>query len=258
MTKNMRFSRAIVRTPGHSLIDGITTANLGLPDYQTALQQHRRYAEALTKCGVEVIELPPDDQHPDSTFVEDTALLTPACAIIMRPGAPTRRDETLGIAEVISNYFTAVEKVEAPGTADAGDILMVQNHYYIGLSQRTNPEGAEQIIGILRSYGLDGSCVPLSRMLHLKSGVAYLEKNRLVVAGEFKTRPEFRHYDQIAVDDDEIYAANCLWVNDTVLVAAGYPKIEQAIRSVGYSTLVLDMSEFRKLDGGLSCLSLRF
>jgi dimethylargininase len=254
----MKFTRAIVREPGPSFIHGLTTTGLGAPDYRLALKQHQTYAQALTECGLTVIALPPDDHHPDSTFVEDTALLTPECAIIMRPGAPSRRDETIAMEEVLRGLFRGVERVESPGTADAGDIMMVGRHYYIGLSQRTNPEGAAQIINILESHGMTGSTVPLERVLHLKSGVAYLEDNTMVVAGEFKTRPEFKPFNLIPVDDDEMYAANCLWVNGVVLVASGYPKTERTIRAVGLRTVVLDVSEFRKLDGGLSCLSLRF
>jgi dimethylargininase len=254
----MRFSRAIVRELGPSLIHGITTANLGVPDYGLALTQHRAYVHALAECGLMVITLPPDNDHPDSTFVEDTALLTPGCAIIMRPGAPPRREETTSIEDVIRSLFSTIERVEAPGTADAGDILMVGSHYYIGLSQRTNPHGAAQIISILESRGMTGSTVSLERVLHLKSGVAFLENNTMVVAGEFRTRREFKAFDLIPVDDDEGYAANCLWINGTVLVAAGYPKTLQAISAAGLKTVVLDVSEFRKLDGGLSCLSLRF
>jgi len=254
----IRFSRAIVREPGPSCVYGLTTANLGAPDYQLTLKQHQAYIRVLTELGLTVIELPPDDKHPDSTFVEDTALLTPKSGIIMRPGAPTRRDETVGIEEVVAEYFGVVERVEPPGTADAGDILMVGNHYYIGLSQRTNPHGAAQIIKILNAHGMSGSTVPLERVLHLKSGVAYLENNTMLVAGEFRACREFGQYLQIPVDDDEMYAANALWLNGAVLVAAGYPKTERAIQKAGFKTVVLDVSEFRKLDGGLSCLSLRF
>lgn len=254
----MRFSRAIVREPGPSFIHGITTANLGVPDYQLALRQHRAYVDTLTELGLTVISLPSDDRHPDSTFVEDTALLTPKCAIIMRPGAPTRRGETTDIEKVVAEFFGTVARIEPPGTADAGDIMMVGDHYYIGLSQRTNQHGAAQIINVLKSYGLTGSKVAFERALHLKSGVAYLENDTMLAAGDFRTRPEFKKYKLIPVDDDELYAANSVWLNGTVLVAAGYPKTERAIRAAGYEAVVLDVSEFRKLDGGLSCLSLRF
>ena len=114
------------------------------------------------------------------------------------------------------------------------------------------------MIRILERHGMTGSKVPLSEMLHLKSGVSCLEQNRLLVTGEFVSHPAFHAFDRIVVDPDESYAANSLWVNSTVLVPAGFPKTLELIRQAGYRTLVVDVSEFRKLDGGLSCLSLRF
>ncbi|MBI5266652.1 MAG: N(G),N(G)-dimethylarginine dimethylaminohydrolase [candidate division Zixibacteria bacterium] len=254
----MRYTRAIARRPGPSMIHGLTTSDLGPPDYQKALIQYDAYVDALRDCGLTVTVLPPDNDHPDSTFVEDTALLTPECAIMMRPGAPSRRGETREIETVVKQFFQTVETVEVPGTAEAGDIMMVGTHYYIGLSDRTNPEGAQQIIEILQNHGMTGSTVPLKHVLHLKSGVAYLENFNLLVAGEFKSHPELARFTRIPIDDNEQYAANCVWINGTVLVPAGFPKTEQAIKSCGYRTIALDVSEFRKLDGGLSCLSLRF
>lgn len=254
----MKFTKAIVRPPGPSLVRGLTTANLEQPDYHRALVQHAAYVRALERCGLEVIVLEPDDDFPDSTFVEDTALLTAKCAIIMRPGAPLRRGETRTMAPVLNEYYAHVEQVKPSGTAEGGDIMNVGNHYYIGISQRTNLEGARQIVEILESHGMTGSTIPLDNLLHLKSAVAYLEDNRLVVAGELRGRSEFSEYAQIPIDATECYAANCLWINSTVLVAAGFPKTRQTIEAQGFKTVVLDMSEFRKLDGGLSCLSLRF
>ncbi|MCX6827737.1 MAG: N(G),N(G)-dimethylarginine dimethylaminohydrolase [candidate division Zixibacteria bacterium] len=254
----MRFTKAIVRIPGPSMVDGLSSAGLGKPDYEKALAQHAAYIDALKLCGLEVTILPPDNAYSDSTFVEDTTLLTPACAVIMRPGAPSRRGETETIETALRPFYSNIERIISPGTADAGDIMMVGNHFYIGLSQRTNREGAEQIIGILNKYDMNGSTVTLKNALHLKSGTAYLENEFMVLAGEFVGRPEFTKYRVIPVHDDEIYAANCLWLNGTILIAAGYNKIKKAVESCGYKTIALDMSEFRKLDGGLSCLSLRF
>jgi dimethylargininase len=254
----MKFTKAIVRPPGRSMVEGLTTAKLGQPQYETALAQHAAYVKALEAAGVDVIALPPDEQYPDSTFVEDTSLLTPKCAIITRPGAPSRRGETVSIEKAVAEHFADVERVVSPGTVDAGDIMMVGSHFYIGLSQRTNQEGAEQVIAILQQYGLTGSTIPLAEGLHLKSGVAYLEDNRLVAAGEFVARREFEKYEMITVEVDEKYGANCVWVNGVVLTAAGFPGIAAAIEACGLQTVSLDMSEFQKLDGGLSCLSLRF
>ncbi|MFZ1685054.1 MAG: arginine deiminase family protein [Candidatus Zixiibacteriota bacterium] len=254
----MKFTTAIVRLPGPSLVHGITTANLGVPDYQLALEQHHAYSLALNSCGLTVVTLPPDNDHPDSVFVEDTALLTPHGAILMRSGAPARREETNGMEQTIREFFHTVRRVEDPGTADGGDILMVEDHYYIGQSSRTNQAGAEQIIKILELFGLTGSTVPLEQGLHLKSDVAYLENSTMVVGGQFKSRAVFNPYKRIGVIDEESYAANCLWINDKVLIATGHPNLEKALGLAGFETIALDMSEFRKLDGGLSCLSLRF
>ncbi|MGB5895441.1 MAG: arginine deiminase family protein [Ignavibacteriaceae bacterium] len=252
------FSKAIVRTPCKNLINGLTTANLGSPNYDLALIQHQEYIEALRKCGLEVFVLDADEDYPDSTFVEDTALLTPLCAIITNSGASSRKGETVDIRKVVSNHYSAIAEIKEPGTLEAGDIMMVGDHYYIGLSQRTNEAGALQLIDVLESYGMTGSVIKLEKVLHLKTGVSYLEKNNFVVAGEFITHPEFQKFNQLKIDDDGSYAANCIWVNDYVLVAKGFPKSKKIIEETGYNIIEVDVSEFQKLDGGLSCLSLRF
>ena len=252
------FSKAIVRTPCKNLINGLTKANLGLPVYEKALIQHQYYIEALKYCGLEVIILNADEDYPDSTFIEDTALLTPHCAVITNPGAPSRRGETVEIKTVLTEYYSNIEKINDPGALDAGDIVMVGDHYYIGLSQRTNEAGANQLIDIVESYGMTASVIKLEKVLHLKTGVSYLEKNNFIVAGEFITNPEFQKYNQLKIDDDESYAANCVWVNDHVLLPKGFPKSKMIIEKTGYKIIEVDVSEFQKLDGGLSCLSLRF
>jgi len=252
------FTDAIVRTPCKNIIKGITTSNEGEPDYIKAINQHKLYINALKFCGLEVTVLPEKENYPDSTFVEDVVLLTPNCAIITHPGAPSRQKETKSMKSVIVDFFDDVKMIKSPGTVDAGDIMMVGSHYYIGLSKRTNSAGANQIIKILEEYDMTGSTVKMSDMLHLKSGVAYLENNNLVVTGEFINKPEFEKFNLIKIDDDEAYAANCVWINDHVLVAKGYPKAKKLIEQAGYETIELGMSEFRKIDGGLSCLSLRF
>ncbi len=240
------------------MVSGLTTSSLGLPDYEKALRQHQSYIEALKACGLEVTVMPADEAFPDGTFVEDAALLTPRCAIITNPGAPSRKGEIVKIKATASQFFTAIEAIEAPGTVDAGDIMMVNDHYYIGISERTNAAGAEQVIKILNTYGMTGATVELEEVLHLKTGVAYLENNMLVVCGEFVDKPAFDAFEKIVVPAAESYAANCVWINGTVLVPAGHPKTAQQISAAGYSIIELEMTEFQKLDGGLSCLSLRF
>ncbi|MEE8341588.1 MAG: arginine deiminase family protein [Candidatus Neomarinimicrobiota bacterium] len=252
------FTNAIVRTPCKNMINGLTSSKEGPPDYIKALTQHKIYVDALKSCGLEITTLPADDNYPDSTFVEDVALLTPSCGIITRPGANSRRRETNSMKRVMIDFYDDIEEITPPGTVDAGDVLMVESHYFIGLSNRTNATGANQIIKNLSKCGMTGSTVKMSEVLHLKSGVSYLENDNLVVSGEFTNKPEFKKFNLIKIGKDETYAANCVWINDYVLVAMGYPKTKLAIEQAGYTTIELEMSEFRKLDGGLSCLSLRF
>ena len=252
------FRKAIVRTPGKSMLNGISTAGLGLPDYQLALQQHAAYIEALKRCGLEVTILPADEAFPDSTFVEDVALLTLVCAIITNPGADSRRGEIVSIKTVLQDFYANIEEVREPGRVEAGDIMMVGSHFYIGLSERTNPEGAQQVIGFLEKYGMSGSVVTLEEVLHLKTGIAYLENNSLLACGEFLTKPEFQKFNILEIDPDESYAANCIWVNGTVIMPAGNPKARKTIADAGYPIIEVDVSEYKKLNGGLSCLSLRF
>lgn len=254
------FKNVIVRVPSKSVVEGISSADLGKPDYNLALKQHELYVSALTKTGVNVTVLEPNDEFPDSCFVEDVALCTKKCAIITRPGAQTRRNESAckDLQDTLSKFYENIEYIKEPGTIEAGDIMMVGDHFYIGKSARTNREGAEQMIAILEKYGFTGSIVPLNEVLHLKTGLSYLENNNLLVAGEFVHSPEFEKFNKIIVPKEEAYGANCIWMNDYVIVPEGYPTVQKAIEDLGYKVLVVDTSEFRKIDGGLSCLSLRF
>jgi dimethylargininase len=252
------FSKAIVRTPGRSLINGITSAGMGLPHYEKALVQHAEYVVALQECGLEVQVLGADERYPDSTFVEDVALLTKHCAIITNPGIPSRKGETVEIKGILNDYYSLIEEVREPGTVEAGDIMMVGSHFYVGLSERTNEHGAQQVIAFLEKYGMSGSMIRLEKVLHLKTGLSYLENDHLVACGEFLENAVLQKFTMLKIDDDERYAANCIWVNDKVLIPEGYPKARATIENAGYLIREIDVSEFRKLDGGLSCLSLRF
>ena len=255
------FEHAIVKRPSAALIDGITSSpKLGKPVFERALQQHDDYIEALRKTGVEVTILDSDKDYPDSCFVEDTAVLTKSCAIVCNPGAKSRRGEAALMVPVLEDFFPKdkIEYIESPGYLEGGDVMMVGDHFYVGESARTNDEGIRQFVEILERYGMSGSKVPLEHVLHLKTGVSYIENNTLLVAGEFITRDEFAGFDKIIVSEDEAYAANCVWVNDKVIVPIGYPSVESAIREAGFEIILVDTSEFKKIDGGLSCLSLRF
>lgn len=255
------FKNVIVRTPCKAVTEGITSApELGKPDYEKALKQHARYIEALKQCGVEVTVLPADESFPDSCFVEDTAVLTEKCAVISNPGAPTRTKETEAMIPVIQKFYPdeRIEYIKAPGTMEGGDVMMVGDTFYIGRSARTNAEGICQFAEILGKYGYKVVEVPLEKVLHLKTGVNYLEHGHMLVSGEFTDKAEFAAYDRHEIPEAEAYAANCIWVNEKVLVPEGYPTVEKIVKDMGYEVILVDTSEFRKIDGGLSCLSLRF
>lgn len=252
------FTKAIVRIPGKSLAKGLTTAKLGLPDYKLALKQHRNYISKLQDCGLDVIELKPLEQYPDSVFIEDVALLTKKAAIITNPGAVSRKGEIKYISDVLKKHFHNIEEIKYPGTVEAGDVMMVGEHYYIGISERTNTAGAYQLIKILEKYGMTGSTVQLKEVLHLKTGVAYLENNMIAASGEFINKSEFKNFKILEIPSIESYATNCIWVNGKVIIPDGFPRSKKVIEQNGLKTEIVNVSEFQKIDGGLSCLSLRF
>ena len=249
------YSKAIVRRPGRNFAKGITTSNLGKPDFEKALEQHAAYCNALVKCGVELTILEADERYPDGCFVEDTAVVNSKVAIITNPGAVARTGEEVEISRVLSGHWK-LETIQFPGTLEGGDILRAESHYYIGLSGRTNREGARQLAAILSKYGFTSSEITVEAGLHLKSDIAYLGK------GNFMSTPAFSKMvfpaNTVILDPDESYAANCLPVNDFLLIARGFPKSKAKIAALGYNIIELEMSEFRKMDGGLTCLSLLF
>jgi dimethylargininase len=255
------FTHAIVRIPGKNFAQGLTTAYLGVPRYDLVLEQHARYCEALRECGLTITTLEADLDHPDSTFVEDAAVLTARSAILTRPGAGSREGEVAAISATLRSFFPVTREIEAPGTLDGGDICEAEHHFFLGCSHRTNEEGTRQLAAHLAAEGYTSSLVDVRGMnsiLHLKSGISYIGENTLVVMEEMAGHEMFTGYALIPVAREESYAANCVRVNDRVLVAAGYPHLTADLTARGFQPLVLEMSEFQKMDGGLSCLSLRF
>jgi dimethylargininase len=255
------FTRAILRIPGSNFADGLTTVELGVPHFDRVLAQHVHYCDALRECGLELTILDPDLRHPDSTFVEDAAVLTPHAAILTRPGALAREGEVDAIRSCIQSFFPSTFDIEAPGTLDGGDICEAGDHFFIGISHRTNPEGARQLAAHLVALDYTSSTIDIRAMtniLHLKSGIAYVGDNTLVVMEEMAGNPQFQGFRSIPVSAAETYAANCVRVNNRVLLASGFPRLHDDLIARGFNPLLLDMSEFQKMDGGLSCLSLRF
>lgn len=254
-------TKAIVRPPSVTFADGLTSVDLGKPDYQLALQQHEAYCRALENCGLSLTRLAADDRYPDSTFVEDTAVLTRRGAVLTRPGAGSRLGEIEEIERVLRQIYPQLQAITEPGTVDGGDVCEPGDRFFIGISHRTNEEGARQLAGILAGFGYASTLIDirgLSNILHLKSGLAYLGGSRLLAIRELKQLKQLCDYEITDVPNAEEYAANCLAVNNRILVAAGFPALERELRELGYETVALDMSEFQKMDGGLSCLSLRF
>lgn len=255
------FQHAIVRAPSENFAAGLTTVELGTPDFSKVLAQHEAYCEALAQCGLNLVRLDADLQHPDSTFVEDTAVLTSNSAILTRPGASSRLGEVGGIRKAVKRFYSTIHEIESPGTLDGGDICEAGSHFFIGISHRTNQEGARQLGEFLAAEGYTSSTIDIRSMtsiLHLKSGISYLDKNNLVIMKDLAGREEFAGYNLVRVPAEESYACNCVLVNDRVLLPSGFPRLNAALTGLGYKPLLLDMSEFRKMDGGLSCLSLRF
>jgi len=257
MFSSAGFTHALVRTPGPNFAAGITTVALGAPNYAVVLAQHAAYVTTLQALGLTVVTLDPLPAHPDAYFVEDTAVIAPEVAVIANMGAPARQGEEQAMASVLAGY-RQLAYIALPGTFDGGDVLVVGNHCMIGLSERTNALGAQQLGETLARYGYRWDAIPVGAGLHFKSSVNYVGRNTLLIDQAFVDHPAFTGYEKLIIDTDEVYAANTLFANDHLLMPAGFPKTKQKLSALGYPLIELATSEMRKMDGGLTCLSLRF
>ena len=242
-------SRAILRRPGPDFAEGITTGALGTPDYARMLAQHAAYADALRSLGLAVEVLDALPGFPDAYFIEDVAVVVPELAVIARPGAPSRLGEEEGIDEVLA-WRREIARIAAPATLDGGDVLVADGHVFVGLSGRTNRDGAEQLARRLTPHGYRVTTVPVSSGLHLKSGVSWLGARTVLV-----TERLARYFYEYRCIVAEEAACNTVLVNDTLIVPSGFSGV---VAQTGLRVVELDVSEPRKMDGGLSCLSLRF
>jgi dimethylargininase len=257
----MHFTHAIVRPPAGTFAHGITSSDLGAPDPALALEQHEAYCRTLERLGLSLLRLPADPEFPDSTFVEDAAIVTGRGAILTRPGAPTRAGEVAALGAALGAWFPQLDQITHPGTVDGGDICEAGSHFFIGLSHRTNADGAAQLSGWLAARGFGSTVIDIREsagMLHLKTGLSWLGGRRLLAWGELAEHEALRGWDVVEVPEGEDYAANCIRVNDAVLIAQGFPKTAALLRELGHEIAEVDMSEYRKMDGGLSCLSVRW
>lgn len=250
------FTHALVRKPTPNFCQGLTTSLLGKPVYKLIQKQHNAYVETLRKLGLEVIVLDPQPDYPDAYFVEDTAVVTPEVAVITIPGAISRQGEQTSIEPVLSR-FRKVENIQTPGTVDGGDVLMAGNRFFIGISDRTNIEGARQLGTILESYGYAWDTVSVGEGLHLKSSINYVGENTLLLTAPFQNLSYFDSYGKIILEETETYAANTLWINDSLIMPKGFPAAKKQLSALDLPIIELDISEVAKMDGGLTCLSIR-
>lgn len=225
-------------------------------DVALARRQHARYREALDELGLDVVCVAADDDLPDCCFVEDTAIALDGLVIVTRPGAPSRQGETRAIAARLGDNIELAH-VEAPATIDGGDCMRVGTTLYIGRSARTTAAGIARVAEIVEPRGLRVVAVDLpAGVLHLKCVCTPLGGDRITIAEQTIARDVFRGLDIVAIPADERYAANVLAYRGGVLVAEGYPRARDALAAAGLRVTALDMSEFRKADGALTCLSI--
>lgn len=255
----MRFTHALVRKPCARFAEGITRADLGAPSPRKAISQWNDYLTTLKFCGVKLHQLPPDDAFPDSTFVEDTAVIAGGTAILTNPGAESRRGEVEAVRQALAKWLPTVEL--GGGTLDGGDVCEMGDRVLIGLSERTSHAGADALSKHLANLGIEATTVDLGacpELLHLKTGLSWLGEKLAVVHPALQFLVAGMGFETIVPPDEELYAANAIRVNDFVLMPAGCSKTIRVLRKRRIQVLEVHMSEFQKMDGGLSCLSLRW
>jgi dimethylargininase len=254
-----RFDNAIVRTPCHGIVDGLRAVDTGAPDYTKVLAEHATYVAALQEAGMTVEILPSLEAFPDSMFVEDPALVFHEGAIVMRPGATSRFGEAAEISPVLKSRFSTVLNLPAPGFADGGDILVLEDRVMIGLSDRTNEIGAAALAECLRQLGKNPIIVRTpANVLHFKSDCSLLDEETVLSTKRLAAGGVFGGLRILFTPDGEEGAANALRINDRVFVGSAFPKTIAMLEEAGYRVVPLATSEIAKVDAGLSCMSLRW
>ncbi len=257
------FSKAIVRIPAHNLGQGLTEAGLGCPDIDLTLAQHKAYIEYFKQAGIKVTVLDAVEAYPDSVFVEDTAVMIPfeggTAAFLTCPGAQSRRGEVEIIQSAISSQADEIIRMEGNGLMEGGDVLLMDRTFYVGIDSRTNQSGYEQFSKAAAKFGYKSIPVPFDNgMPHLKTELSALDEETLIMSSRFTHREEFKNFKKITVPEGEEYSANCLHLGKRLLAPEGFPKTAELLDQSGFLPDFIDMSEFRKMDGGLTCLSLRW
>lgn len=253
------FNAALVREPGPSVVHGLRADDRGDPTFEGVSSEHTAYIAVLRDAGVEVTVLPALDGFPDAIFVEDPALVFPEGAILLRPGAPSRIGETAEIAPTLRSMFETVLDLPEPGHADGGDVLTTQNSVMIGMSARTDREGAEGLIACLGKLGRTGKIVETPKgVLHFKTDCSLLDEETILVTHRLAGLGMFDGHREVVVPAGEEAAANALRVNDVVLVGSGFPRTIEMLDKLGFKVIAIDTTEIGKIDAGLSCMSLRW
>lgn len=254
-----RFERALTRLPAASVVRGLRARDSGDPDLALFERQHAAYRAALAAAGVAVEVLPPLEDFPDSVFLEDAALCLPGLAVALRPGAPSRRGEAAALRPRLEATFATVLDLPEGANLDGGDILTTDREILVGLSARSDAAGAEALAAALAPHGYDVRLAATPPgVLHLKSDCATLGGSTVLATPRLAASGCFAGYEVIETAPGEEAAANAIRVNDRVFLAAGFPGTAERLAAAGYDLVPLDLSEAAKLDGGLSCLSLRF
>lgn len=252
------FARAILRTPGRSVVQGLRAHDGPGPDYANVLAEHAAYAEALRRAGVTTQILPPLEDFPDSIFVEDPALVFPEGAILLNPGAASRAAEGEHLLSTLRTNFEHVLTLPE-GHADGGDVMVTPHHVLIGLSARTDERGAHNLALALARFGRDSLIVePPAGALHLKTIASMINEDTVLTTPEGKASGLFARFHTIVTPKGEEAAANALRVNDTLLLSAGHPRIAERLHRDGYKLDLIDTTHVARIDAGLSCMSLRW
>ena len=260
-TMSHRFTKAIVRSPARSITDGLRAGDGPDPDPDTFQAEFSAYVTALEKAGVAVTRLPALEAFPDSVFIEDPALCLPKGAVVLRPGAESRIGEANELEPALRRQFADVRKLAGPGFVDGGDIMVTGSEVIAGLSARTNRTGYDELAAILKDWSYASRCVETPPgVLHLKTASAILGEDIVLCTLQMAQSGVFDGYRLIETAPGEDAAANAIRVNDTVFVSAGFPQTTARIREAvpDVSVVELPTTQAALVDGGLSCMSLRF
>ena len=258
MEDSYMFTHAVVRQPAKSVIKGLRAVDIGSPDYDQMICDHDDYVEALMSAGVKVINLTALNEFPDGQFVEDTALCLPKAAILMRPGAPSRLGEVNEIAPKLRELFEDVYEIDDQGHIEGGDILVTGKEILVGRSARTDENGVRQLSEIVTPLGyVIREVFTPPEILHFKTDCSLLGPYEILSTKRLQSSGCFDGYSVINVADGEEAAANAIRVNDYVIMPAGFPRTKAILEEHGYKVKVINNTECAKLDGGMSCLSLR-